>query len=153
MDAFITWLEGMNAKLPAIPAKGREFLVKIAPYLVIVCLLFTIQGLLALFSFTSYIAFMGFGMYNRGLSWFWIFMAVEAVLYILAISPLFRRSITGWNYLFYATLISALMQLVGFNIIGLVIGLAISLYLLFQVRPYYTGHAHIHSSTQEHDHH
>ena len=66
-----------------------------------------------------------------------IFLAVMIVLEALSISPLFKRSKTGWNLLYYSTLLGAVQNLLSFNLGGLIIGTLLSLYLLFQVKEYY----------------
>ena len=65
------------------------------------------------------------------------------VLYAIAVPGLFHRQAKGWNYSFYAVLVNGVGQLLVFNIIGLIVSLAISFYILFQVKPYYFGGATI----------
>jgi len=151
MNNFIKWLEGINAKLPALPAKVKEVLVKLSPYLAIISVLTSLQALFVFFNFAPYFSGFGrMGMMGGGMfGWYWIYLIVRTVLYCFAISPLFKRAESGWNYVFYASVIAALVGLITGNIIGALIGFAISCYFLFQIRPYFTGaaHAHVHDHT------
>lgn len=72
-------------------------------------------------------------------------LAVEAAIYILAFAPLNTKKKTGWNMLFFASLINVLYGIVllftdygGFSsLIGALIGTAIGWYFLFQIREHY----------------
>lgn len=132
-------------KAPQLPSDWKEFLVKIAPYLAIIGLVFGIWGVLTLLGLSAFIlplGTMGGMMAGRPFVGFYylltvVFMIPILVLEALAISPLFKRSIKGWRYMFYASLLGVLQSLVQFNLTGLIIGGAISFYLLFQVKSFY----------------
>lgn len=77
------------------------------------------------------------------------FSVVSALVYFMAYSPLKEHKKTGWNYLFYVSLLSVaysvLMLFVdgqGFGsfLFGLVFT-AIGFWILFQIRPAYLGKA------------
>ena len=77
------------------------------------------------------------------------FSVVSALVYFMAYAPLKEHKKTGWNYLFYVSLLSVaysvLMLFVdgqGFGsfIFGLVFT-AIGFWILFQIRPAYLGKA------------
>lgn len=135
----------LGKKAPQLPKEWREFLVKIAPYLAILGVIIGVPGVLALLGLGTFIVPLGTiggivsGKPFLGLGYLVnvIFLGVMIVLEALAISPLFKRSKTGWNYLYYSTLLGAVQNIIGFNIGGLIIGTLISLYLLFQVKEYY----------------
>jgi len=135
----------LGKKAPQIPAQWKELLVKVAPYLAIVGVVLGIPAVLALFGLGAFVVplgtlggiasgrpFMGVG-YIVSI----VFLAVMIVLEALSISPLFKRSKTGWNYMYYATLLGAIQNLISLNIGGLIIGTLLSLYVLFQVKSYY----------------
>ncbi len=73
-------------------------------------------------------------------------MAATAVLYIAAFPALKERKKSGWNLLFYGLLLNAVYGVVvlfsdygtASNLIGSLIGSAIGLYLLFQIRGSYS---------------
>ena len=74
-------------------------------------------------------------------------MAIEAVIYLMAFSPLRSRQKRGWDLLFLGLFINLLYGFVvmftsygGFgNFIGSLIGTTIGLYFLFQIREHYLG--------------
>ena len=147
MNNIINWLEGVSKKLPQLPASWKEVLVKIAPYLAIISIIIAVPAVLALLGFSailvSSVPGVAVGSVSYGYSWMWIFIVAGIVLNILAVPGLFKRSITGWNFIFYSVILSAVQNVLASNIGGLIIGLAIGLYILFQIRPYYTGLATI----------
>jgi hypothetical protein len=74
-----------------------------------------------------------------------IVLAVQAVLYIAAFSGLRNKKKSGWNLIFYALLVNAAYGVVVLftdyggvgNLIGSLVGTAIGLYFLFQIRASY----------------
>jgi len=74
-----------------------------------------------------------------------VVLAVEALLYIAAFQATRDRKKSGWNLMFYALLVNIVYGLVIVfssyggvgNLIGTLIGSAIGLYLLFQIRSSY----------------
>lgn len=75
-----------------------------------------------------------------------IVLAVEAVLYIAAFPGTKAKKKSGWNLLFYALIVNVAYSVVllftaygGFgNLLGGLIGTAIGLYFLFQIRSSYS---------------
>jgi len=137
--------EYLGKKAPPLPGNWKEFLVKIAPYLAIIGVILGVPGILALLGLSTFVVplgtlggivsgrpFLGVGYLINVL-----FLGAVVVLEALSISPLFKRAKTGWNYMYYATLLGAVQNIINFNVGGLVIGTLLSLYLLFQVRPLY----------------
>jgi hypothetical protein len=131
----------LSKSLPALPENFKELLVKLAPWLTLISMIILLPVILAAFGLSaialpfSYLGglHMGFS-YTIGL----IFSFGMIVLELMAIPGLFKREQRAWRLVFYSTLLSLVQQLVNFNLGGLVIGGAISLYLLFQVKSKYT---------------
>ena len=82
--------------------------------------------------------------------WIWLALAVlvvEAVLYLLAFPGLRDRKKFGWNYLYWGALVNVAYAVVSLfdgyngvgNFVGALIGSAVGLWLLFQVRSSYLG--------------
>lgn len=79
--------------------------------------------------------------------WVWlgvIFLAVEGALYLLAFPGLRDRKKTGWNYLYWGALVGLIYTVIslftGYGIMNVVVSLlgsAVGLWLLFQVRGMY----------------
>jgi hypothetical protein len=132
--------EFFTKKLPALPDKVREMIVKFGPYITVVMLVLSIPAILALLGLgfvATPLVFAGgarFGFWN-------IFSLVVGILMIIleimAINGLFKRQMKAWKLLFYISLIQAFSALVRFDLGSLVIGTGISWYILFQVRSYY----------------
>jgi hypothetical protein len=142
MDALINWLNvWFGQKAPALPTKGKEFIVKVAPWLSIISIAISVPAILALMGLHA--SFSTSGMYGYGYSagYWWIFSAAVIVLNILALKGLFKPAKSGWMFTFYAVLVGGLSSILMMDIIGAIISLAISFYLLFQIKPYYFGGA------------
>ncbi|MDO8183489.1 MAG: hypothetical protein Q7T49_00695 [bacterium] len=145
MNSLIAQLDlYFGQKAPALPVGIKEFLVKAAPYLAIIGVIFSGLGLLALLPFLTgggALGMMGYypAMYGSSLWLGVIFGLAIVILEIMAVPGLFKRNLTGWTYLFYAQLVALVQMLVTMNLVGLIIGGLIGFYLLFQVRSYYIG--------------
>ena len=131
----------MNPKVPGLPDNIKELIVKLSPWFALISMVMLLPLILAAFGISalalpfSYLGglHMGFS-YTLGL----VFAFGMIVLELMAIPGLFKRQESAWRLMFYSTLLSLVQQLFNFNLGGLVIGGAISLYLLFQVKSKYT---------------
>ncbi|MBI2098949.1 chromate transporter [Candidatus Uhrbacteria bacterium] len=141
LNPLETKLAGLLAKAPHLPEKFRQGLVKAAPWLSVVGLLLVLPLLLATLGLSAYLSralpFYGVSYYARTSILTMILAIALAVLYAMAIPGLFGRKRIGWQYLFLGSLVSALQNLLSGGIVGALVGLAIGLYLLFEVRQYY----------------
>lgn len=131
----------LNKKAPSLPQSWRGFIVKILPWLTLIFFLLSLPAVLAfvgintLLSPVSYLQGIATG-FNYTLAA--VFIIITLALEGLAIPGLFKKIRRGWLLLYYSTLVNALYSLIVFNLVGLVLGTLISLYILFQVRSYYT---------------
>ncbi len=66
-----------------------------------------------------------------------VFSIAMLVLEAIAIPGLFKRKLSAWKLMFYASLLGGVQALITFNLGGLVIGTGLSLYVLFQIKSYY----------------
>jgi hypothetical protein len=124
-------------KAPALPEGGREFIVMIAPWLVIVGAFFSIPTVLAIFGYGGVMSGLPAVIFGPGYIMKIILTAVRIFLELMALRGLFARKKKGWDFIFYAVLVNGGYYLVSMNLAGLVIGMLLSFYLLFQVREYY----------------
>lgn len=137
--------EYLGKKAPSIPKQWKETIVKFAPYLTIIGVVFGVLGFLALLGLGTFLVplgtiggmmtgrpFLGFGFILNI-----VFLGLVVLLEGLAIRGLFSRSKKAWNFLYRSALVGAVQNLVSFNIGGLIIGTVLSLYILFQVKEYY----------------
>lgn len=129
-------------RAPHLPPQWQEVLVKFIPYLTIVFVVLSLPVLLAALGLGAVLTpfmFMSGGFYSFSLTL--VIFAISVVLEAAAIPGLFKRSSRAWYLLYYSTLINALYNFLTFNLVGFILGGALSLYLLFQIKKYYS-HAH-----------
>ena len=120
-------------------------MVRLAPYLTIVGVIFSIPAFLALLGLGTFMAPIGLatgmmaGRLFLGSSYLVsvLFLGAMILLEGLAIPGLFSRSKKGWNFVYWGVLVGVVQNVVSLNVGGLVIGSLLSLYFLFQVRKYY----------------
>ncbi len=138
LEAFLD--EYMVIKAPfQIPMNGKEILVKIAPYLVIIGAVLFVLSLPALLGLSALTA--GLGMMGGGWGYTMLVSliagAVSVMLELKALSGLFKRSRASWRLVYYATIVSFAGSVLSFNFIGAIIGGVIGWYILFQVKELY----------------
>jgi len=167
-DQLETKLNDLFVKnAPALPKGGKDFLVEYVPYLSLLGGLFSLWAAYSLWHWASKVNQIADTVNQWGAAFgvepvakdrwtvaLWIslaLIAITAVLYILAYSPLKARKKAGWNLLFYALLINLVGGIVGLfadsygygggfgGLIGSLIGFAIGGYLIFQIREAYLG--------------
>ncbi len=132
--------EFFTKKMPSFPDKAKEIIVKYGPYFILVMMfltipaILTILGLGAMFTPFALMGGVGFGIISIMSLLFLIGMIA---LQIVALPALFKRQLKGWKILFYLSLISAVSNIINFDLGSLIIGTGISWYVLFQVKSYY----------------
>jgi hypothetical protein len=149
---------------PDLPKKAKDAIVEYWPYVVLVLGVLQLLAALALWRLadaTERLADFGnalsayYGGQAVSISAFdktMIYagvglLVVEAVIMLMAVSPLLKRQRKGWELLFLVSLLQVVYAVVlifvdgrgvgGF--IGSLIGAAIGFYFLFQIRDYYKG--------------
>lgn len=160
MDAskLEAYLEEMFVKkVPALPDGVKKFVVEYIPYLSLFGGLISFLSAYWLWQWAHAVNYLTvhYGIpattTSRMSIWVWLSVGVsivQGIIYFRAYSPLKNRKKAGWNLLFYASLLYIAYALVGIfitsyggfsNFIGSLIGTAISLYFLFQIREKYLG--------------
>lgn len=123
-----------------LPDGWRETIVKFAPWMTLILMLVALPALLAIFGLGAIFApFSYLGGIQTGLNYTLglVAAAIAVVLNALAIPGLFKRTRQGWMFLFYATLVGVVENVIHFNIGNLILGSLLSMYILFQVKGYY----------------
>jgi len=145
---FIDQIGDVFKGLPHLPANIVEILVKIAPWL---ALLGGILGLLAgpligvLGSLGSILALSPYSMFITIVET--VVMVANAILLLMAFSPLKAKAMRGWVFLFWAEMLSSVDIVLSLlrgqtgSLFASVIGVAIGLYILFEIRSSYSGSA------------
>jgi hypothetical protein len=131
-----------------LPAWVREWIVKYSPWIILIV---TILGALVIIPLLLVLLGLKTAVFpaqiageirnaNAMRSTDYIYFAFglgSLILEAMAIPKLFKRQLAGWKLLFYAALVSAAGSILSFDVIGLILGLVISMYILFQIRSYY----------------
>ena len=159
--ALEKWLEDVNKKLPQIPARGKEVLAKITPWLALIGGILTLLGSWSFWQTGQYmdqytnvlnqwstVTGQALTTPTLGLTWYLLLvvMVVEAVVLLVAFPRLKDGKRSGWKLLFYLAILSLVLGILyiftpgygGGSFIGTLIGSAIGFYLLMQIRPHFT---------------
>lgn len=133
--------EYMITKAPfAIPMAGKEIIVKISPYLVIISAVILVPAILAALGLSAVmapVAMMGGSVWGVKAILSLLVSVASLAVELMAVPGLFKRTKASWRLVFYATLISLVGSLLTMNIIGGLIGAIIGWYILFQVKDMY----------------
>lgn len=131
--------ENLGRKAPQLPEKWREIIVKIAPWVTLIVMILALPAILIVLGLGTVLtpfAYLGGVTYGAGYMISMGLLIVSLILEVMAIPGLFKRSLKGWRFAYWATLVSALSYILGLEIVSL-IGTVLSLYILFQVKKLY----------------
>jgi hypothetical protein len=120
-----------------IPDAGREFIVRFGPWIAIVFLVFLLPPILFVLGLGTFL--LPFGGVGYATNWGLaiLLLIVQVGLLVAALPGLFARRAPAWRLLVYSQLIGMAHSLVSGAIIAAIIGGAIGLYILFQIRTLY----------------
>lgn len=163
INALEKWLESINKKLPQIPKKGRDVLARLAPWLTLVGGVISLFGAWSFWQAGHAVSKLvewsnnlsriygsndAIGASSLSITWYiaFVLLIVQAVLLLMAFPKLKDGKRSGWSLLFYNSLLTGVIALVylftpsyGFSsLLGYLVGTAVSLYLLFQIREHFT---------------
>ena len=131
----------LNKQAPfKLPEEVKEFIVKFGPWVDLVVLVITLPVILAAFGIGLIIlpfAVVFNPFHSLGGIIIWLISLASFVLEIVALPGLFKRAMSSWRLMYYASLVAAVGSLVRFDIVGLVLGLLVSMYFLFQIKDKY----------------
>ena len=130
-----------TTSLPPLPDNVKEAIVKYAPIVIIIGLLLSVPLLLAVVGlgtvFSTLSAVGGYSSSVWGYASILVFLALF-VMRVMSVVPLRGQMRRGWVLVYYSIFISAGYSLMSYQLGGFIIGAALSLYIAFQVRSYYT---------------
>lgn len=143
-EAFLE--EYMVKKAPfTLPLGAKEFIVKIAPYLVIIGAILVLPAIFMALGFSAFLTpFAMMGGYAYGSVWGFgmivslVTSVIALILEVMAVPGLFKLTKGSWKLVFYASIVSligGILSIHGF--IGAIIGAIICWYILFQVKDMY----------------
>lgn len=138
-------------KAPKMSDAIAQAIVQYGPWLILLSIIISIPGYITLLSvfgmsasilpkFMQYAPVSGY-MYGLGYGYAIVsllFGVAITILNALAIPHLLKKAKTGWNYIYYGSLLMVVENILLMNIFGLLIGGAISFYILFQIKRYYS---------------
>lgn len=135
-------LADLFSKFPNLPASIKQVIVRVAPYLAVIGIIFPLPTVLVIIGLgaigSSVMAASDAWSYFVGNGTIAIGYAVAStVLVALSVKGLFARTSSGWQFMYYNVLLGGVYSLFRVDILGFIIGTGVSLYLLFQVRSYY----------------
>lgn len=131
-----------------LPEKWKLTLVKFAPWISVLVVIFALPivfGLLGInFAILNlfhkigggYVVYPGMSFWNISM----LLAMASLVLEVIAIPGLFKRSHSGWLFLFIASLLTIIQHILYFDF-GSLLGSVLGLYFLFQVKSYYKAGA------------
>lgn len=145
MNKYLTEIEKFldlyfGKKAPAMPESAKEVLVKYSPYLSLIVLIISVPTLLFAFGLSAaLVPFTYYAGYHPlfSFSFYGLFSLISMIFSAIAIPGLFKRTHQAWQYMFYASLTSLLSSLLKPDFASLIIGGALSFWILFQVKSYY----------------
>ena len=117
-------------KAPPIPENIKELIVKYSPYFIILTIVLTFRSSLLAFGFRGFRTAYNFSPWG-------LLSLIALILEGMAIPGLLKRTRLSWEYMFYASLVMIISYIFDLNLGSLIIGGAISFYLLFQIKSYY----------------
>lgn len=122
-----------------LPKGARNFIVWVVPYLTILGVVLSIPAILALLGISALFApalLIGGGWTLWGIVSL-VAIIATAIIQAFAIPGLFAKKKSGWDKLFWVSLIGIVSSLISGNLVGVIIGTAINWFFLFQIRSYY----------------
>jgi hypothetical protein len=146
LSGLEAYLAPLFANLPHIPQGGREFMVKVAPWLALVFGILGVWGGVQMLGFGGgqYSELMRLAGYSSASFMVGaIFNIASSALLLAGFTGLKAHAKSGWNMVFYSMVVSLTGGIVSvvmgmmYGIIGLFIGACIGFYLLFEVRTHY----------------
>lgn len=135
--------EYLVTKAPfAIPDKWKDVIVTIMAYLNVIGIVLAVPALLALLGLGAVLAPIA-ALSGAGLNPMSSIMGIVGIVFtlgglvlsILAAPGLFKRQKKAWTYSYYNVLLGAVGNLLRLDLVGLVLGALIGLYILYQIRP------------------
>ena len=124
-----------------LPPNAKEFIVKFGPWITLIAMILSVPFILMAFGLgakaTPFVMMAGNFSWGMGMIIGGALTLIALILQGAALPGLFARSHKGWHLVYYSVLVSAVAQLIRFDIIGLIVSLAISLFILFEIESYY----------------
>ena len=129
-DAITAWLDEYLVRRSPIqlPDGAKDWMVRYAPWITIALVVLTLPAL-----------FIAFGRIDgaAGVAYFAVGTAIEISLMLAALPGLFARAMSGWRFMFYASVVALATSLLRGAVLSGLFGAIIALFVLFQIRALY----------------
>jgi hypothetical protein len=120
-----------------VPEGGRKAIVQYGPWIELILLILSLPLLLLALGLTAaFLPFAAVGAPGIGLAW--VALLAQIVLQVIALPGLFARKRQGWDFAFYAVGVGLISSVLYGNLLNAIVSAVIGMYILFQVRSYYT---------------
>ncbi|MEK7070618.1 MAG: chromate transporter [Patescibacteria group bacterium] len=123
-----------------LPDGVKDFIVSFGPWITLIVLITTLPIILVALGLSAVLtpfALLAGPSTAAGWGLGTILILAVIVLEAFALPGLFKRKKSGWNLIFYASLVSVISSVVSLNLLGAVINAVIGWYFLFQIRSHY----------------
>lgn len=132
-------LQSPFESLPKLPAELIRILVVIAPYLAIIGGVLNLLSLITFLPVTLFYPYLSpfAAPFYQNIVLTIVGAVVTSAFLIAAYNPLKLHHLFGWRLIFWSANIGFIISLLSGNLFGAIIGILISWYFLYQVRPSY----------------
>ena len=120
-----------------LPPGAKEWIVRYGPWITLALIILAIPAVLLALGLGAVMLPFGGARFAAGFSYLTVMLIVTLGMRAAALPGLFARRMSGWTMLFYAQIVSFVFSILSGSIVGGVVGLVLSMYVLFQVRPLY----------------
>lgn len=123
-----------------LPPHVKEWIVKYSPWIDLILLILALPIVVAALGISLF--FLPFAALASPFGSLlgivhWAIIMASFILEIAALPGLFKRSLKAWYLVYYAVLLNALGSLLARDIFGFIVGTAISLFVLLEIKEYY----------------
>jgi len=128
-------------KAPKLPEDLQNLIVQYGPFVLLIFVIIAGLNFISIFGFSA--AFINPIRALAGPTlggWYQIYLVFTAVILVLealALPGLMNKKMSGWKYMFYATLVALVQSIITFNIAGLIVGSGLTFYILYQIKHHY----------------
>jgi hypothetical protein len=121
-----------------LPDGVKEWIVQFGPWITLVILILSLPAVLLVLGLSA-LVFVPAAATGQagGLTFAVMALIVQLLLMGAAIPGLMKRSMSGWNLVFYSEVLNLVYSVLSGSIVSGIISTVIGLYILFQIRSYY----------------
>ncbi|MCX8051278.1 MAG: hypothetical protein N3B17_05215 [Chlorobi bacterium] len=142
MNGLIVWLDGLFGKLPVFPDGARDFLRRVLPWVITIASAFSLLALAAALGILStafvFVPWTWYGTSPLAMLDLYVVTPLAALLGLLGGIGMIRGRAKGWELAVYSGVLLVIGGVITMSL-GSIIVNAIGLWLLFQIRSYFSA--------------